>query len=773
MISSVFALKEATSIPSNLVSLPETKLEEGYYMNSSLKFLLECHEELLSYKKDFYKSILEAENDTYAINESFNDVISRIKALIKKILAYIETLIKRFATKIAKFVGSDKYLLKHKSDFSKFTDDDKFEINGFNFTFSDDVPLVQIVELDLSELESKLKSVENKSIETIMATIIELIAKITDNELMDNIRGEILNVDYPISETSYINELFCAFRDGSSEEHNMMIKKPEVMKCINEYSDYNNKIKDVKRFQSNIKSEYKFIESRLQNIVTSSMRIEGSTINVNLDKQRTVDYKTSVQYNLNKLMESYMSLIQRVSDLHVKALASKLDALNAAVLQDRKILYTALNKIQSHIKNTKIMGESGFDYSDEIVYRNHLLEKVAMNNNQKHFIEECIALSESNIPELRTINEDLKMDQKNKFEKLIQIINNIIEKFTGKVKMFIKNDRAYLEKNKDTILKKKAPVYTLNNMPLYSLGINNINNWKVGAAPQLDKIIGKSEADIQKEILPAYDGNGEFADFAKRYFLCNNTDNKDIKSIDQEIAMDKLYKYCSDTIDNYLTAINNDKLAYKTITNTLLNAVNKYQPKNEFVELGSKYLYSTVLEMYINEADEDDKKSDSPEKPVTNTKPSDQNAKDDSKLDTNVPKEDDKTKDNNTSNPEDKKEENKENTSNKKAEDAANLYLKTMQIAIGAKLTAIQRIYSEYMKIIRYHVKSINGNGEDGANHSEALKPMMKEYLNAKDDKEKEAAGKKIIDYYKTKMNNTIDMKDVENLVNKNKDKLG
>ena len=48
IVSSVFALKEATTIPDNLVNIPSTKIEEGYYFNSSLNFLLECHEELLS-----------------------------------------------------------------------------------------------------------------------------------------------------------------------------------------------------------------------------------------------------------------------------------------------------------------------------------------------------------------------------------------------------------------------------------------------------------------------------------------------------------------------------------------------------------------------------------------------------------------------------------------------------------------------------------------------------------------------------------------------------
>ena len=781
IVSSVFALKEATTIPDNLVNIPSTKLEEGYYYNSSLNFLLECHEELLSYRRDYYKAILESsEDDPYVITESFSDFVNNVKAIIKKIIAYIETLVKRFVTQIAKFVGSDKYIIKMKKELDKFTDDDKFTITGYNYTITDGVPVVHLLGLDLTEFEKELRTIDSDDVNLKINKLSAIIADLSDPNKMDNIRGQILNLNTPITETSFANELFAIFRDGSSDEHSITIKKADVLRASRDYEGYKAKIKSVKALQADINSKYKHLESQIDNIVRASFKVDGENkIQVNLDNGYSTDYKNTLMNTLNNLINTEVNQIQRIANLHVQAFAAKLDALNAITAQDKNILYTALQKVQKNINNTRTMRESldltiepySHDYTRDVVYKQYQLQKHFMNENQRLFVRECIALSESNISELKSINEDLTMDKKEKFEKFRKIMKNIINKFTEKMGSFANRDKKYLEEHKDTILTKTVEKpYTINNMPTYSLGIKNINSWQQPNY-NIKDLVSLSKEDIQKKVINTYDGNGEFSEFAKRYFLCNNTDNKDILSTNDEVDMKKLYEYCIN-MPNDIKRINTDSAKFESSIKAAVAATLNASTNESVNVLGRKYIYSSVLEMYINEEDVNDTKSAGGEnqketeiKPAENQTSKQQTAKTDNK----VPEEDKEKKetDKNDNNQETKE---KQSTENKKAEETASWYIQSVQVAIAAKITAMQKIYSEYMKIIRYHVGVIEGKSEDKPEDDGKLKSLLKEFKNAKSSDDRKAASNKIIDYFKTSKGKTIDAHEVQSMADSVKD---
>lgn len=779
MISSVFALKESDTIPEYLVSNTETKLEENYYINSTLNFLLECQEELLSYKKDFYKTILEAsEDDPYAINESYTEILSKIKAIIKKILAYIESLIKRFTTQLAKFVRSDKYIIKKKKEIEKFPRDKSFTISGFEFTIDDNIPLVDIVGLDLSEVQDKIKSINDEDIVSKIAELSELLMKISDAGKMDDIRGQILNVNYPIPETNFGNEIFSIYRDGKSEESDIIIKKEDVTRALKDFEGYNSKIKEVKRLQGQIATKYKALERQVESVATSEMNLDGSSkINnaISSGKYSAKDID-ELKRTLNNLVNSQVNQIQRISNLHVQAVAAKLDAYNALVIQDRNILYRALSTVQKDIDNTRMMRESytNYDYTREAYYRNYVLEKYYMNQNQKHFVEECLALSESNIPELKTIHEDLKMDKQNMFEKLKATVKTIFEKFMMKMNQLIVNDEKFLTKYKDVILTKKIEEYTLNNMPEYHLGIKNIKDHKL-VKLDIKNMISETEVEIQKKLLTSYNGDGEFADFAKRYFLCDNKPNREeVKSTDETIDMKELYAFCIGA-KAAITTLKNDLKEFETAANTVTKEVLNSLPKSESVTLyGEKYYYSQILESYINEEEQQPNETEASGDANNTTKlkldvPSqDTKAKENNNLDKDV-KSDDKGKDEKTQAAENK------NGDSKKIEETGKWYLNTIRTITTAKITAFQKIYSEYMKILRYHVKQATGSLGNASKFSEEdvtnIKNSMKEYNNAKNDEERNAAADKIIGIYKSK-NMVIDRHDVQTLVNNNKNNL-
>lgn len=778
MISSVFSLKETTNIPDNLFANKETNLEENYYLNDSLNFLLECQRELLSYRRDFYKLVLEsAEENPYVINEAFNDVMDKIKAIIKKILAYIESLVKRFITAIAKFVSSDKYIIKHKKDFSKFPSKETFTISGYNYTLQDNVPAVDVVGLDMNNLRSKLLEIgkSNDAIGVKASKLSVILSEMSSEERLEQVRKEILRVSHNISDSDFVNEVFAIYRDGKSSEDSITIRKEDVTRAANDFEDYKKKIKEVNRLKSEISAKYKSLEGQLDDIIKYN-------INDALYKHNG-ELENSISNNLSTLVNQQVQVVNKISTYHVQAIAAKLDAYNALVVQDKNILYKALNIIQKDISNMRIMESyEVHDYTLDAMNKQYVLERYLMNKEQQRFVEQCLAISESNIPQLKTINEDLKMDKKGMFDRIKEFFKQLFEKFLMKMNKFFTSDKSFLEKYKDVILTKKVEPYSLNNMPDYKAGISTILDHQFKKL-DLKNILEKDELGIQKELMPKFEGDN-FAEYCKRYFLCANKPNQE-KVESSTLKMAEIYSFCT-TAPNTVKTLEADKTAFENEVNKVKNEVlNKINSKNEAMDIyGEKFYYSMIHEAFINEDKKPATDTSQITKDGTGTNDASGNPKGDAKtINTQLKRPDDnagnkdeykdsadKAKQKETDFDAEKQAKENANADAKKVEETAKWYLKALQTVCTAKITSYQKIYSEYMKILRYHVRAATGSmgstSKFDENDIKNLKDAMKEHKNG--DKDAQAnASKKIISIYKSK-NMVIDDHDVQNLVNQN-----
>lgn len=787
MISSVFALKEANTIPDYLINNKETGLEENYYFNSSLDFLLECQNELLSYRRNFYKFVLETgDENPYVINEAFEDIITGIVDIIKKILAYIESIIARFITSLNKFVSSDKYIIKMKKEISKFPKNKSFTISGYNYTINDKVPVVDIVGLDLSHLQIAINNLNGEDIDSQLKSLSDQLIEFVGEDGLTRARNQILNSPYDIPEASFANEIFSTYRDGKSEEGNINIHKEDVNRALSDFEGYKSKIKHVNKLKADISSKYKLLEFQVNNIIKENF---NNKINTYSDNK----VRSSLINHLNVLISEQVNTIQRISNYHVQAIAGKLDAYNALVIQDRNILYKALSTVQGDINNMRIMENyTSYDYTRDANYKGYLLERYYMNKEQELFVNECLALSESNIPELKVINEDLKMNVKGKFERLKQFIKQIFEKFLMKINNFITGDKTFLEKYKDIILNKKVEEYTLNDMPDYEAGIKNIKdpNNKLKKI-DIKTILEKTEDQIRKDMLPAFSGDGDFTEFAKNYFLSNNTNGKDRNIKSTQLNMTEIYSFCVNAKDA-IKVLEQDRNTFSAAAESAKNEVIKnIKSTSEAVSIyGEKYYYSSVLESYINEDGEAENKDSAAG--TTNTtsttitdKGASEKANTDTKIDFEVSKQD--RTDNHKNLKDDVKSEDKgkddkqqaeenKDADYKKVEETATWYLNTLKTICSAKITAFQKIYKEYMKILRYHVSKATGSLGTASKFTDddekSITNAMKEYKNANDDNGRTTAANKIINIYKSK-NIVIDAHDVQNLVKKNEGKLG
>ncbi|MGL5327850.1 MAG: hypothetical protein ACRDD7_01190, partial [Peptostreptococcaceae bacterium] len=177
-------------------------IEESYF-NSTLHYVSETKRSLMEDTKALYKSILESGNNADVILESFSDFFAKVKEMIDKFIKYIVSLFNRFVIQLNKFIGSDKYILKHKSDFTKFEEKHEFDFEGFNFTFVDSIPAIEAqaaFNRDFVELDFE-KILEDKDQLEILKKISAQQAKLSNalnNDRYDCYRQDVIRADSPI-----------------------------------------------------------------------------------------------------------------------------------------------------------------------------------------------------------------------------------------------------------------------------------------------------------------------------------------------------------------------------------------------------------------------------------------------------------------------------------------------------------------------------------------------------------------------------------------------
>ena len=422
------------------------------------------------------------------------------------------------------------------------------------------------------------------------------------------------------------------------------------------------------------------------------------------------------------------------------------------------------------------------DYPQQAKYNSFLIESMIEDAKLQRYINECIILtegSEDRIERVQLLNEAISESMKNVFTKFTTFIRNIFDKFMANVNSLIKKDESFLKKYKDTIITKKVDPYTINNMPDYNKGIANIQKTTV-IRFDMTSMKDLSEVELQKKMIPEYK-EGSFKDFCNRYFLDGDTEPKDVRS--DTLNMTNLYNFCMDR-DKVLNIVKKDQsemiAAAKSAESAITQAASK--TKTEMFELSKAY--SVVYEAVISEADDD--------------KPSGPTIKDDAPANTNnapkanlklnvdktEPEKKDKLSDTikNKDDKEGKSDEQqaKENSNEEldKIQAVAKMYIDAASAIFAAKLTAINKIYSEYMKIIKHHVRKATGSKNKIEKLSQQERDTIREYLNdynkAEADKNEanmKKATKNIIDFYKSKLDMDINSSDVAKLAAKNKPK--
>ena len=403
-LNPLIAISEASAVVSDVTSSAAKDIRynidsfvenDENYMTAAFNFLTSFNEEYNVINKIFYRSILESNGDPVVVQEAFGNFFTKFKEMISKFLNFIKSLFVRFVTKLNSMVKSQKYLLKHKNDFKRFTSKDNFDISGYKYTFDTNVPIINcqaaydakfvfdstksntnfgLSDLDLSDTDKNAFKEGNTTTNNTVKTKIKENSKQLDSkieeEFYDKFRGEVLGLDTNIDDADFSEECFAIYRNGETTPESIEVNSLYITAALKRIEDYKKWVKNVEDTRDKIEREYRKVEKQVENFIKSNKTsTEVSTLRTveydNFGTGSTTVTMTSDAFSaLDAYLKTVTNQVQEMSNIHTIAFSAKLQAMKDQFTQDKSALYKALEKCQTGAK-LRAAKEAAGEYYDE------------------------------------------------------------------------------------------------------------------------------------------------------------------------------------------------------------------------------------------------------------------------------------------------------------------------------------------------------------------------------------------------------------------------
>lgn len=360
-------------------------------------------------------------------------------------------------------------------------------------------------------------------------------------------------------------------------------------------------------------------------------------------------------------------------------------------------------------------------------YQSFITEQIIEQSIMERYINECVLMesSKNTVKNIILLNESVSDKIKSAFRKILEAIGRMWGKFLESMNNLLNSNRAYLEKYKDIILKKKLNPNATYRMYNYAEGIKRMMQTPV---PILNYASMEKNLADEKQFIASVptlskivvkDSDATFADQAKAYFR-GSADVEDIPS--GRLNMTDIFNYCYEYDNKIKPLLEKDLNEIKNAANQAADMIdkaerdakkyqptqtqgqpqqqsqNQAQPQNnatqESVLFGEKSYYSHVYEAYIHELEINYGETSKTNKDSsiannmnnkTGDKPSSDTQKAAIKNDTSSY--DDKIK-------------------------KVQTYLNICGAVLAAKQTIAEEIFKEYMQIIKAHIRDHVGTSK-------------------------------------------------------------
>ena len=358
--SSEILTKGYTGEINSIDAYEDSSLEDSFFIQT-LKFVKESREEFNTANKKFYRSVLESGDDYIAITEAFDGFFDSIKSIINKVIEFIKTLWGKFLTQLNKFFNSEKYLKDHLKDLDKFTSENEFTFDGFEFTISDAVPAKEVISNLIgvgsgADLDATDNLTTNADLEKKYNA---LISKLED-DWYDKARAQILGrPNGAIVDSDYAEELFKEFRNGESHKQELTVGVSSLSTYKIVFEKHKDLEKEAKKTKNRLENEYNDIKKGFDNAVKRTgdnysfiyKTAKGEEPIFGNDAKLT---DSDARKTLELYVKAKSDQISRLSNLHLLAFSAKLDAIKDQTRQAKFVLYKSLYRIQGKLNSKEV-----------------------------------------------------------------------------------------------------------------------------------------------------------------------------------------------------------------------------------------------------------------------------------------------------------------------------------------------------------------------------------------------------------------------------------
>ena len=404
-------------------------------------------------------------------------------------------------------------------------------------------------------------------------------------------------------------------------------------------------------------------------------------------------------------------------------------------------------------------------YTYSSIYEEYILNKIDNEEKIASHLKTIIPVQEAKYKNIRTLNESVLGDKaKNRFNKIVSFVKNLLAKFAESISSFLLDNKDYLDKYKDIILKKEPKSdnsysYTGD----YKIGMQRCMNFELHQFKFLDynDYIDEEDADKARVAIATKvfnnDANFKFAvgdslsDAAKEYFLAYEKGDQEGTFDDGKLNFTDMYNFCynvgqitkiKNRDEKFIEASNKEILAEleKRVTERD-NKKNNTQPNSDTQPAqqqsvaqsnqqqqpaaqsnsatqpeshNSSFVFS-ALDMYRSKYLMEDTTTDnaSNNQNNSNEKPKPTNTLKITSANNAISA---ISKNNTNGNNDDKNANSDIGASDaelSKIQTLCDRYYQVVRTVIAARCTALEQMARNYMEIIRAHVRSYVGNTKD------------------------------------------------------------
>lgn len=319
-------------------------------------FLSQMNNEFREANRIFYRDILESSdytNTDQVILESYGDFFDTVKNIIDKFLEFIKNIFFKFVTMINKMIGSDKYILKHEARLREFSSIHNFDFMGYKFTIYEDIPTINAYAefsdnfvFDIADGEGDFGTNTGFYVKSdIDSKLKELKRNLDDGNWYNYFRGRVINVDRPIYQEDFADELFEAFRDGDNSKNEITADSSYIHEAFARFKEAKKKIEKVKKLKSRIDSDYSKVKKSVEKMVTTTRNNGSTSSKLNGVGDTNITLKVEDATSMDMYIRAKTVQIQEMANIHALAFASKLDALTDSYKQDKAVLFKALDRV--------------------------------------------------------------------------------------------------------------------------------------------------------------------------------------------------------------------------------------------------------------------------------------------------------------------------------------------------------------------------------------------------------------------------------------------